>query len=179
MKVWFLLSVMLVFVCTVALSQQKKGFTWREVVRVEDIPDAPVIGMLHGAEFNPKFARVKERKQHPEMLELEICQGKPKKPCGVYSGNKYRLTFPRDIESKTWDMSSEGKGTAGYNYVSGEEGQKSYGTTMWAGGIVIESRVGGKVRGKIALCFKEREGFKNWIAGRFEAVDCREKKSSE
>jgi len=183
MRIGLLLLALSVYAGTAVGAQQEKAFAWREKIKVEDIPDVPIVGMLNGEEFSSKFVRVKRSMHNPEMIELEICQGTPKKPCGIYGGNKFKLSFPKAIKSKVWDMSSADKGktggSAGYNYASGEKGQTASTTTKWAGAILIENMDGGKVRGKVAVCFGEHDGFKNWVAGRFEAVDCREQGAKE
>jgi hypothetical protein len=169
-------------------------------VRIQDIPDMPLVGMINGTGFKAACARIKyvEKPANvgtPRIVLLEIFEKSNKNGnvCG-YKGNcrRVQLTFPKGTVSKDWPMYGKkmpkrGDPAAGANanftYIkdTGKKQRMVYGfagltyafrNDYWTAGIVIDNWGEEIITGRAAICFRSLYGYKNWVAGRFEAMNC-------
>jgi hypothetical protein len=135
--------------------------------------------MLNGQPFSVEFARVKSVKNKPDVIILQMYDKTPAqgRECGfIGPARNFTLRFPKDEKRRTWAMREKKdrkKEVASYAYVKDKGGTQIV-AGSWAAAIVIDSLDSTGIKGKIALCFKEKDGFKNWVAGRFEASNCLE-----
>lgn len=161
----------------VMVSRGEGAFVWKDRIAVSDIPATPLAGVIHGKPFKAVYVSIKAKANQAGSVRLEIYNKKPKRKCGYAAdASKFYIIFPADTQSKTWamgDKKNPKKEGAGYSRKDKEGMVRSVGSS-WAAAIVITSRDEYSVRGKLALCFKGKDGQKSWVAGQFNAVNCTE-----
>ncbi|HEY5534442.1 MAG TPA: hypothetical protein VIL99_05865 [Ignavibacteria bacterium] len=180
-KIYFLLiSIVLLSGCgkkdEVKTSvQDVSSFTWSEELNINKIPDYPVKGMMNGKEFKVEYINFETWRGSDDNV-INFTSKAPRQNCGAFeeSDSGFRLT-KKSGEFKVGDFIKDKFTTmtegvvADYHFSLEKDNTKNV-TPEWNCVLKISEITDKKVKGKIAICFKDES--KSWIAGTFEAIKC-------
>lgn len=149
-------------------------FSWKSELKISDIPDIPVKGYINGKEINFAYINFEQWRGSGDNV-LNFGDLIPKNNCGfVEKDNSFHLLHKNE-EIKTgellkakFDQNLDGY-IAYYDTASINQSDKKT-SADWNCALIILSMDDKKVKGKIAMCFKDDK--KSWIAGTFEAIRC-------
>jgi hypothetical protein len=157
------------------VSETRESFNWKENISVLDIPDFDLKGNLNGKEVRfPYIVSEIWRGSSDNVLNFSIVNAEQK--CGYienYQGfqliNKgSTLVKGEYVKSKFGD--DPGKYQAFFRYID-SDGTSFKSDAVWNCALNIDSISDKIVGGKVAICFNDAR--KSWIAGKFDAVVCK------
>lgn len=152
------------------LSQnQKKEFGWKNNISVSDIPDFPVKGNLNGKEVQFGYINFEKwRGSNDNVINFSVV--KPEQNCGFIENFEGFSLMSKGAEINTGDWVKAKFGDDPKTYLAFFKNTSGKSSSEWNCALNIESISDKGVKGKIALFFND--GFKSWVAGKFEAVIC-------
>lgn len=154
----------------------KGEFSWKSELKITDVPDMPIKGLLEGKPFDFKYINFEQWRGSGDNV-INFSENNPKNPCGYVEGGRsiHFLHKSGKLDSAEVLKASFEKtldGYIAYYDTSGASGDVSYGSGSmpWNCALIITSMDERTVKGRIAICFKDEK--KSYIAGSFEAVRC-------
>jgi len=151
-----------------------KVFSWKQELKISEIPDTPVKGFLNGKDIEITYVNFENWRGSGDNV-LNFSNVKPKNNCGFIENNNSFQLLKKAGEIKagelikaTFDQNLDGY-TAFYE-IRDSSGTEVKSTEQWNCALVITFMDEKTVKGKIAICFKDES--KSWIAGTFEANRC-------
>lgn len=155
-------------------SISSKEFSWKSELKISDIPDTPLKGIINGRELKINYINFEQWRGSGDNV-LNIGDVKPKNDCGyVEDDNSVHLLHKAGEINKgeflkaSFDQSLDGY-ISFYDTANVKSGNNKS-SLQWNCALVITSMDEKTVKGKIAICYKDDK--KSWVAGTFEAVRC-------
>jgi len=157
-------------------------FAWSDAPTADQIPDAPITGMINGKEFTANTVRIE--KGDEGKATLEISDAKLDDPTGVITEDTgvdldFSLTEGQagEMVMKIADEKDFDKQHAYYHYPQGGDKGPMSVNASWGCALQIDTwdmtadpqneKIVGKIKGKVAIVFEDDS--KSWVAGAFEA----------
>lgn len=157
------------------------GFAWTETPTLDQIPNAPITGMINGKPFAAQTVRLKQR---DDQVVLEIIDQKPDDPSGMVTGETGASLYLKLEEGKPVEFVSGIKdektdpADAIYYYPQGGDKGPMTMNSDWGAALKIDEwtlakdpsdeDVLGTVKGKVAIVFADDP--KSFVSGTFEGV---------
>lgn len=157
------------------------SFAWTETPTLDQVPDAPISGMINGKPFTAQTVRLEKR---DDQVVLRIMDQKPDTSTGMVTGETSASLYLVLEEGKPAEfvagIKDEKKDPADAIYVYPQGGDKGPMTmnSDWGAALKLDEWTLGKdpadedllgtVKGKVAIVFADDP--KSWVAGTFEGV---------
>lgn len=155
-------------------SNNKNSFSWKDELKISDIPDFPIKGIINGEEVTFTYINF-EKWRGSDDNNIIFSTVKPEQPCGfienfkgfqlLNKGNAFNTgEFTKskfDEDPKTY--------SAFFKFTAGD-GSPVKSSSSWNCALKIDNITDKLVSGRIALCFNDEK--KSWIAGKFDAALC-------
>jgi hypothetical protein len=174
-----LLGFLIAFSCGEKEDKQEtdnKGgeFQWTENISIDHIPEKPLTAMMNGKELKINYINFEQWRGSGDNV-INFSSNFPKQNCGyVENDDAFHIMHisgefeEGDFVKSSFDTNIDGI-VADFHYYDKNNNIKKV-STPWNCAMVI-TEIGDKiVKGKIALCFKDKT--KSWVAGTFEAIRC-------
>lgn len=149
-------------------------FTWRSELKITDIPDTPIKGLLEGKPFEFKYVNFEQWRGSGDNV-INFCEGVPNNPCGYVEGGRSIHLIHKagsldtiEVLKASFDKSLDGY--IAYYDTTGASSESGIGSVPWNCALQITSMTEKTVKGKIIICFKDDK--KSYISGSFEALRC-------
>jgi len=157
-------------------------FAWTDKPAIDQVPDAPLKGMINGKAFTANTIRIEQGDEG--KATLEISDATLEDPTGIITddtGLDLDFTLPEgqagELLRAIADEKDFDKEHAYYHYPQGGDKGPMSVNAFWGCALQIESwdmtadpgneKILGKVKGKVAVVFEDDA--KSWVAGSFEA----------
>lgn len=154
--------------------ESKPEFAWKSEVKITDIPDIPLKGMMNGQPFTPDYVNFEQWRGSGDHV-INFCENAPKNNCGfVESGRSVHFMHKAgkldsgEVLKASFDKNLDGYIAYSDSTAGGQENASS--SVPWNCALVITSMDDKIVRGRIIICFKDPG--KSYLAGTFEAKRC-------
>jgi hypothetical protein len=182
LKPYFLLFFVLFFLvgCTKKsdntnqTSSNNNNFSWKDDLKITDIPDFPVKGVMNGEEITFSYI-IFEKWRGSNDNVIIFSTVKPEQSCGFIENFRGFQLINKGYAINTGDFSKgkfeeDPKTYNAFFKFTSSDGSPVKSTSSWNCALKIDSINDKLVSGKIALCFSDDK--KSWIAGKFEAAIC-------
>ncbi|MBV6480167.1 MAG: hypothetical protein HGGPFJEG_03013 [Ignavibacteria bacterium] len=155
-------------------NQASKDFSWKSELKISDIPDMPVKGFINGKEVKIEYINFEKWRGSGDNV-INFGDVKPKNNCGYIEGGTTFHIMHKSGEIKSGELLKAGFDQNLDGYIAYYDTLKTEITEFksgipWNCALVITEMKDDKVKGKIAICFKDDS--KSWVAGTFEAIKC-------
>jgi len=154
--------------------KRPEGFVWSESVKISDIPNHNLKGVLNGKEVSFEYINFEQWRGSGDNV-FNFGNKKPGQNCGYVENDAAFQLMRNGAEIQTGDLITEDFSksldgfVADFHYFDGKE-DISVVRVDWNLALVIEEMTENRVKGRIAMCFNDEA--KSWIAGNFEAIRC-------
>ncbi|RPI18935.1 MAG: hypothetical protein EHM58_03495 [Ignavibacteriae bacterium] len=154
-------------------SNNKNSFSWKDDLKISDIPEFPVKGYINGEEISFSYINFEKWRGTNDNV-INFSTAKPEQPCGFIENFKgFQLmnkgsAITGEIIKGKFDEDTKTY-TAFFKFTS-SDGSPVKSASSWNCALKIDNNTDKLVSGRIALCFNDDK--KSWIAGKFEAAIC-------
>ncbi len=175
-----ILSIMLVSSCGEkegkpgAEEKNNAEFSWKSELKITEIPDTPLKGLLNGKPFSFTYVNFEQWRGSGDNV-INFSENAPKNNCGYVEGgrsihflHKAGAIDTGEVLKASFDKNLDGY--ISYYDTTGGSSETGVGSVPWNCALVITSMNEKTVKGKIVICFKDEK--KSYIAGSFEAIRC-------
>jgi hypothetical protein len=155
-------------------SKSSAEFSWKSELKISEIPDTPIKGLLDGRPFVFKYINFEQWRGSGDNV-LNFYENAPNNSCGYVEGgrsihflHKAGLLDSGEVLKASFEKNLDGY--IAYFDTTGSANETGVGSLAWNCALVITSKDDKIVKGKIVICFKDDK--KSYIAGSFEAIRC-------
>lgn len=182
-KASLIISCLILFLIFVSCNKKENNvqektsageFSWKSEIKISDIPDFPVKGVINGKEIKIDYVNFEQWRGSGDNV-LNFGDVIPKNRCGfVEGGNSFHLLHKSgelkigELLKATFEQNLDGY-IAYYDTIKTAEHELKS-AAGWNCALFITDSDEKSVKGKIAICFKDDR--KSWIAGNFVAIKC-------
>ena len=174
-----LLGFLIAFSCGEKEDKQETGnkggeFQWTENISIDQIPEKPLTAMMNGKELKITYINFEQWRGSGDNV-INFSSNAPKQNCGyVENDDAFHIMHisgefeEGDFVKSNFDTNIDGI-VADFHYYDKNNNIKKV-SIPWNCAMFITEMGDKIVKGKIALCFKDKT--KSWVAGTFEAIRC-------